>query len=84
MAGTSPSDCLVSYIGHSLEGGLTPLQRSSRCILQTQLTGQVIILKFVNGFAKGAISIIQTIFGSYQSHYQGNLYAICKLKLFNI
>ena len=39
IAGTSPSDCLVSYSGHSL-GGLTPLQRSSRCILKPQLTGQ--------------------------------------------
>ena len=37
--GTSPSDCLVSYPGHSLEG-LTPLQRSSRCILQAQPTRQ--------------------------------------------
>ena len=36
IAGTSPSDSLVSYPGHSL-GGLTPLQRSSRCILQPYL-----------------------------------------------
>ena len=41
-AGTSPSDCLVSYPRHSLGGGLTPLQRSSRCILQPQPTGQSI------------------------------------------
>ena len=35
IAGTSPLDCLVSHAGHSLEGGgLTPLQRSSWCILQ--------------------------------------------------
>ena len=40
IAGTSPSDCLVSYAGHSLVGALTPLQRSSRCILQPQPTGQ--------------------------------------------
>ncbi len=33
-AGTSPSDCLVSYPGHSLGGGLTPLQNFSQCILQ--------------------------------------------------
>ena len=38
IAGTSPSDCLVSYSGHSLGEGLTPLQRSSRCILQPQPT----------------------------------------------
>ena len=31
---TSSSDCLVSYRGYSLVGDLTPLQRSSRCILQ--------------------------------------------------
>ena len=42
IAGTSSSDCLVSYPGHSLVGGgvLTPLQRSSWCILLPQLTGQ--------------------------------------------
>ena len=37
ITGASPSDCLVSYFGHSL-GCLTPLQRSSRCILQPQPT----------------------------------------------
>ena len=31
---TSPSDCLVSYLGHSLVGCLTPQQRCSLCILQ--------------------------------------------------
>ena len=41
-AGTSPSDCLVSYPGHSLGGGLTPLQRCSRCILQPLLTRQLV------------------------------------------
>ena len=41
ITATSPSDCLVSYSGHSLEVGFfTPLQKSSRCILQPQLTGQ--------------------------------------------
>ena len=44
-AGTSPSDCLVSYPGHSL-GGLNPLQRSSRCILQPQPTGQTRLKNF--------------------------------------
>ena len=38
----SPSDCLVSYPGHSSGGGLTPLQRYSRHILQPQPTGQCI------------------------------------------
>ena len=40
MTGTSPSDCLVLYPGHSLVGGGLPLQRSSRCILLPQPTGQ--------------------------------------------
>ena len=40
ITGTSLSDCFVSYTGHSL-GGPTPLQRSSRCILQPQPTGQI-------------------------------------------
>ena len=40
IAWTSPSYCLVSYPGHSLGGGLTPLQRCSQCILQPQQTGQ--------------------------------------------
>ena len=40
ITGTSLSDCLVSYLGHSLGGGLTPLQRCSQCILKPQPTGQ--------------------------------------------
>ena len=36
---TSPSDCLESYPRLSLRG-LAPLQRSSRCILQLQPSGQ--------------------------------------------
>ena len=48
----SPSDCLVSYAGHSLwgEGCLIPLQRCSRCILQPHLTGQLLIFKESNLF----------------------------------
>ena len=41
---TSPLGCLVSYPGHLL-GCLTSLLRSSRCILQPQLTGQVILFE---------------------------------------
>ena len=37
---TLPSDYLVSYPGYSFGVGSYPLQRSSRCILQPQLTGQ--------------------------------------------
>ena len=38
--GTSTSDGLVSYAGHSLDGeGLTPVQRWSRCILLPEPTG---------------------------------------------
>ena len=42
---TSPSDCLVSYPGHLLVGGLTLLQKSNRCILQPQPTGQRSIME---------------------------------------
>ena len=38
ITGASPSDCLVVYIGHTLEVGLTSLPRCSRCILQPQPT----------------------------------------------
>ena len=43
ITGTSSLDCLVSYLGYSLGGGglITLLQRCSRCILQSQLTGKV-------------------------------------------
>ena len=40
IAGTSPSDCLVSYSGNSLGWGAYPQQRSSRCIQKLQPTGQ--------------------------------------------
>ena len=40
ITGSSPSDCLVSCPGHSLQrGNLTPRQRCSLCILQPQPTG---------------------------------------------
>ena len=49
-AGTSPSDCLVSYLGHSLVGGgLTHLPRCSQCILQPQLTGQESECNYMTG-----------------------------------
>ena len=38
ITGASRSDCLVSYLGHSLEG-LILMQRSSRCILRPQPSG---------------------------------------------
>ena len=37
----------MSYRGHSLGGGLTPLQRCSQCILQPKLTGQCILWEYV-------------------------------------
>ena len=43
FTGTSPSDYLLSYPGHSL-GGSYPLSRGSRCILQIQPNGQLIII----------------------------------------
>ena len=41
ITGTSPWDYLMSYPGHSLGGGYTPLQMFSRCILQPHPTGQL-------------------------------------------
>ena len=41
ITGISPSDCLVSYLGHSWGRGLTSLQRCSQCIQQPQPTGQI-------------------------------------------
>ena len=35
----------------------------------------VTILKFVDGFPKRTIYGIPSTFGSYQNHYQGNVYA---------
>ena len=38
--GVSPSDCLLSHLGHSLGGvNLTLLQKCSQCFQQPQLTG---------------------------------------------
>ena len=39
ITGASPSDHLVSYLGHLLVGGLTSLQRCSWWIISSQLTG---------------------------------------------
>ena len=48
---TSPSDCSVSYQDTRCRGGgLSSLQRSSRCILQPQPTGEIwFVLKSVMG-----------------------------------
>ena len=35
ITGASPLECFVLYSGHTLEEGLTPLQRCSHCILQS-------------------------------------------------
>ena len=43
ITGNSLSDCLVSYQDTRCRVGLTPLQRSSQCILQPQLTGQCLL-----------------------------------------
>ena len=43
ITGASPSDCLVSYTGHSL-GNLTPPQRCSWCILQSTGPGNKEVL----------------------------------------
>ena len=38
ITGASPSDCLASYLRHSLGECLSPLERCSQSILQLQLT----------------------------------------------
>ena len=44
---TSPSDCLVSYLGHSL-GGPAPLQRCSQCRLgNTQLNDKTVLFQII-------------------------------------
>ena len=49
ITGVSPSDCLVSYLGHLLEGSLNPLQWCSWCIPQLP-TGLVkYVLNSVSG-----------------------------------
>ena len=52
ITGTSPSDCLGSYPEHSLSGGggFTYLQRCSRSILQSQVTGPYTELNVKIGF----------------------------------
>ena len=40
----------------------------------------VMILKFVNDFSKGAIRGKQSNCGSYQNHYQGNVYVYFLIK----
>ena len=48
ITGTSPSDCSVSYPGHSLGWrGLIPLQRCSQCILQPQQTGLMCVCEYI-------------------------------------
>ena len=58
ITGSSQSDCLVSY-QDTRWGSFTPLQRTTRCILQLQPTGQsclcVILLKYVHRETKDFI-----------------------------
>ena len=44
----------------------------------------VTIMKSVDGFFKEAVCVIPNSFGSCQNQYQGNIYTICKLKLFSV
>ena len=46
----SPTNGLVSYPGHSLDGGLTPLQKCSQYILQSQLTKLMFQIRFLRKF----------------------------------
>ena len=65
----SPSDCLVSYSGHSLVvvGSLTLLQRCSQCILKPQPTKPWNLLNIfadLNNAVVSMISIFLPIFNS--------------------
>ena len=71
IAGTSPSDYLVSYPGHSffLGGrGLTPLQRSSLCILLPQPTGQCTF----------GGSLLSSFVGPYHTPFLWSIHAIAR------
>ena len=64
---SAPSECLVSYPGHSL-GALTLLQRCSRCILQRQPTGQLDFIKpikknLIINYTKNVNIKVQCTFG---------------------
>ena len=64
ITGSSPSNGLVSYLGHSFwVGGLTPLERCSQHILQLQLIGLVKNQKvnFSISFNKSQLSTNQWI-----------------------
>ena len=47
ITGASSSDCLVSYHRTLMGESLTPLQRSSQCILQIQPTGQMCVYIYI-------------------------------------
>ena len=62
--GASPSDCLVSYPGYLLWwGSLTPQQRCSQCILQSQLTGRGTSLRQLVKI------LVWLLFSSFIIHY---------------
>ena len=58
--GASPLDGLMSYPGHSLEKGLTPLQRGSWCILQPKPTGLPLLVNY-NKTTWNAVYTIQFV-----------------------
>ena len=74
ITGTSPWDCFVSYPGHSSGGGLTPLQRCSQCILQSQLTGQVDLMSLAQRmhFLQNMFLMTATALVSVITHYHIN------------
>ena len=72
ITGFSPSDCLVSYRGHSLNG-VTPLQRWSRLGLRNIVDNMI------------ECYILQSEFelqSSYYVHFQTNTLRKCKNSLF--
>ena len=80
ITGTSPSDCLVSYPGHSLWGCLTLLQSCSRCILQPQPTGQRFLGYWFNQVAVNerttTENILKVFFPAIENHMLFILWSI--------
>ena len=65
----SPSDCLVSYPGHSLWGGLTPLQKYSQCIQRkkSDIFVSVIYASITHGsFCLKVKQLLQTRFTEFK------------------
>ena len=77
ITGTSLSDYLVSYLGHSL-GRLTLLQRCSWCILQPHLTEQCVYMCYLVFTLSICVwEIIICILNVFSISYQYKCVCVC-------